>query len=171
MISTSLGQESFALCFMSLYIKHWICSSMSQFTVYGNLNRICILLLCENCIDLNYIELVHSAFQVYCILLWIPLVAQLVKNPPVLHETQVRFLGWKDPLEMGQATHPNLFGLPCWLSQQSACNVGDLDSIPGLGRSPGGGHGYPLQSTCLENPHEQRSLAVSTGFSQRVGHD
>ena len=31
-------------------------------------------------------------------------------------------------------------------------------SIPGLGRSPGGGHGSPLQYSCLENPHEQRSL-------------
>ena len=34
----------------------------------------------------------------------------------------------------------------------SACNVGDLGSIPGLGRSPGGGHGNPLQYSCLENP-------------------
>ena len=31
--------------------------------------------------------------------------------------------------------------------------------IPGLGRFPGGGHGYPLQYPYLENPHEQRSLA------------
>ena len=29
---------------------------------------------------------------------------------------------------------------------------------PGLGRSPGGGHGNPLQYSCLENRHEQRSL-------------
>ena len=41
----------------------------------------------------------------------------------------------------------------------SACNVGDLSSIPGFGRSPGGGHGNPLQYSCLENPHGQRSLA------------
>ena len=41
---------------------------------------------------------------------------------------------------------------------QSACNVGDLGSIPGLGRSPGGGHGNPLQYSCLENPHGQRCL-------------
>ena len=34
----------------------------------------------------------------------------------------------------------------------------DLGSIPGLGRSPGGGHGNPLQYCCLENPHGQRSL-------------
>ena len=34
----------------------------------------------------------------------------------------------------------------------------DLGSIPGLGRSPGEGHGNPLQYSCLENPHGQRSL-------------
>ena len=38
-------------------------------------------------------------------------------------------------------------------------NAGDLASIPGLGRSPGGGHDNPLQYSCLENPHGQRSLA------------
>ena len=35
--------------------------------------------------------------------------------------------------------------------KESTCNAGDLGSIPGLGRSPGGGHGYPLQYSCLEN--------------------
>ena len=34
----------------------------------------------------------------------------------------------------------------------------DTGSIPGSGRSPGGGHGNPLQYPCLENPHGQRSL-------------
>ena len=43
--------------------------------------------------------------------------------------------------------------------KESACNVRDLGSIPGLGRSPGAGTGYPLQDSCLENPHGQRSLA------------
>ena len=53
--------------------------------------------------------------------------------------------------------------------KESACNVGDLGSIPGLERFPGGGHGSPLQYSCLENPHGQRSLV---GYSpQRVGHD
>ena len=42
--------------------------------------------------------------------------------------------------------------------KESACNVGDLGSIPGSGRSPEGGHGNPLQYFCLENPHGQRSL-------------
>ena len=40
----------------------------------------------------------------------------------------------------------------------STCSAGDLDSIPGLGRFPGGGHGNPLQYSCLENRHGQRSL-------------
>ena len=49
---------------------------------------------------------------------------------------------------------------------ESTCNAEDLGSIPGLGRSPGGGHGNPLQYSCLENPHGQRSLA---GYSPQ-GH-
>ena len=40
-----------------------------------------------------------------------------------------------------------------------SANVGDLGSVSGLGRSSGGGHGNSLQYSCLENPHEQRSLA------------
>ena len=43
--------------------------------------------------------------------------------------------------------------------KEFTCNVGDLGSIPGLGRSPGGGHHNPLQCSCLENPYGQRSLA------------
>ena len=42
--------------------------------------------------------------------------------------------------------------------KESVCNVGYLGLIPGLGRSPGGGHGEPLQYSCLENPHGHRSL-------------
>ena len=41
----------------------------------------------------------------------------------------------------------------------NAGDVRDSGSIPGLGRSPGGGHGNPFQYSCLENPHGQRSLA------------
>ena len=39
--------------------------------------------------------------------------------------------------------------------KESTCNVGDLGSIPELGRSPGGGHGNPLQYFCLENPMDR----------------
>ena len=42
--------------------------------------------------------------------------------------------------------------------KEPACNGGDLGLIPGLGRSPGGGHGSPFQYSWLENPHGQRSL-------------
>jgi len=41
--------------------------------------------------------------------------------------------------------------------KESACNVGDLGLISGLGRSPGEGNGNSLQYSCLENPHGQRS--------------
>ena len=60
MISTPLDHEIFAPCFMSLDMFQF-----SWFIVYENLNRICNLPLCENCINLNYVELVYSAFQVY----------------------------------------------------------------------------------------------------------
>ena len=43
--------------------------------------------------------------------------------------------------------------------KESACSVGDLASISRLGRFPGGGQGNPLQYSCLENTHGQRSLA------------
>ena len=43
-------------------------------------------------------------------------------------------------------------GLPWWLGgKEFACNAGDIDLFPGSGRSPGGGHGNPLQYHCLEN--------------------
>ena len=51
--------------------------------------------------------------------------------------------------------------------KESTCNageMGDLASVPGLGRSPGEGNGYPPQYSCLENPHGHRSLA---GYSPR----
>ena len=48
--------------FLHVVLHAWICSSIFWFIVYGNLNRICILLLFENCINLNYAELVHDAF-------------------------------------------------------------------------------------------------------------
>ena len=65
---------------------------------------------------------------------------------------------------------PALFGSSSTLAgdsggKESTCNVGDLGLIPGWGRSPGGGHGNPLQYSCLENPHGQRSLV---GYSSWV---
>ena len=54
--------------------------------------------------------------------------------------------------------------------KESACNSGDSDLIPGTGRSPGEGNGYPLQFTCLENSMDRGARLQSMG-SQRVRHD
>ena len=40
-------------------------------------------------------------------------------------------------------------------SKESACNAGDLGWVPGLGRSPGGGHDNSLRYSCLENPMDR----------------
>ena len=56
-------------------------------------------------------------------------------------------------------------------SKESTCNVRNLGSIPGLWRSPGGGHGNPPQYPCLGNSHGQRSLAGNSPRGCKVGHD
>ena len=53
------------------------------------------------------------------------------------------------------------------VGKESTCNVGDLGSVPGLGRSPGGGQGNPPQYSCLENPQGQRSLAGCSSWSHK----
>ena len=58
------------------------------------------------------------------------------------------------------------------IGKESACSVGDVGLIPGLGRSPGGGHGNPLQYSCLENPTDRGSWrAIQSMWSQRVRHN
>ena len=57
-------------------------------------------------------------------------------------------------------------GFPCgWVGKESTCKARDLGLIPGQGRSRGGGHGNPLQCSCLGHLHGLRSLA---GYSPRV---
>ena len=52
-----------------------------------------------------------------------------------------------------------VYVFPCGSAgEEPACNAGDLCSIPGLGRSPGEGKGYPLQYSGLENYHMDHSL-------------
>ena len=51
--------------------------------------------------------------------------------------------------------------------KEPSCNAGDLGSIPGLGKSHEGGHGNPLQYSCLENPHRQRSLVSYSPLDHR----
>ena len=52
--------------------------------------------------------------------------------------------------------------------KESACNAGNLGSIPGSGRSPGEGNGNPLQYSCLENSMDREAWQVKV---QRVGYD
>ena len=81
------------------------------------------------------------------------LAAQLVKNPPAMQETPVQFLGWEGiSWRRDRLPTPVFLGFPCGSTgKKSARNAGDLGSIPGLGRSPGEGKGYPLQCSGLEN--------------------
>ena len=51
-------------------------------------------------------------------------------------------------------------------AKESASNAGDLGLIHGLGGSPGGGHGNPLQDSCLENPHGRDWQAAIHGVSK-----
>ena len=53
----------------------------------------------------------------------------------------------------------------------NAGDIRDVGSIPGLGRSPGGGHSNPLRYSCLENPHGQRSLTDYNLWGCRVRQD
>ena len=57
--------------------------------------------------------------------------------------------------------------------KESACNAGDLSSIPGSGTSPGEGNGNRLQYSCLENSMDwsgDHGITKPLG-SQRIGHD
>ena len=65
-----------------------------------------------------------------------------------------RFDSWvrKIPWRRDRLPTPVFLGFPCGSAgKESACNEGDLGSIPGLGRFPGEGKGYPLQYSGLEN--------------------
>ena len=52
--------------------------------------------------------------------------------------------------------------------KETAYDTGDLGSIPGLGRFPGGGHGNPLQYSCLANPMDRGAWWATVHGSQRV---
>ena len=52
------------------------------------------------------------------------------------------------------------------MGKESACSVGELCLIPGLGRSPGEGNGNPLQYSCLENPWTEEPGGLQTMGSQ-----
>ena len=55
--------------------------------------------------------------------------------------------------------------------KESACNTADPGSIPVSGRSPGEGHGNPLQYSFLGNPMDRGAWALQSIMSQRTGYD
>ena len=57
------------------------------------------------------------------------------------------------------------------VGKESACNAGDLGSIPGSGRSLGEGNVNPLQYSCLENPMDRGAWQATVHGVTRVGHD
>ena len=73
------------------------------------------------------------------------LIAQLVKNPPVMQETPVNTWVRKMCWRRDRLPTPVFLGFPsCSVGKESTCNVGDLGSTPGLGRSSGEGKGLPI---------------------------
>ena len=73
--------------------------------------------------------------------------------------------------------HLPLPSLPWWLSGKestyNAGSAGDMGSIPGSGRSPGGGHGNPFQYSCLENPTDRgawRATVLMITKGKSYGH-
>ena len=100
------------------------------------------------------------------------LVAQLVKNPPTMQETPVLYWVGKIHRRKNRLPTSVFLGFPGGSDgKESTCNVEDLGSILRLGRYPGEGKVYPLQYSCLENPHEQRSLMGCSPWGHRVGHN
>ena len=67
-----------------------------------------------------------------------------------------------------QATTPVFLGFPCdSAGKESACNAGDLGSVPGLGRSPEGGKGYPLQYSGLDGPRGRKESDMTEQLKQK----
>ena len=63
-------------------------------------------------------------------------------------------------------------GFPCGVdSKESVCKAGEPGLIPGLGRSPGEGHDYPLQYSRLENSMDREAWRATAYWVTKVGHD
>ena len=70
----------------------------------------------------------------------------------------INHAAWKQPVGCFALFLFNLLGFPGGSDgKESACNAGDLGSIPGSGRFSGEGNGYPRQSSCLENSMDRGS--------------
>ena len=84
-----------------------------------------------------------------------------------MQETPVWFLGQENYWRRDRLPTPVFLGFPCDSDgKESTCNAGDLDSIPGLGRSPEEGKGYPFQYSGLENSMDCIVHGVSKSQTQ-----
>ena len=104
----------------------------------------------------------------YCIVLyWASLIAQLVKNPPATQETQLDSWVGKIHWRRDRLPTPVFLGFHCGSTgKESACSVGDLSLISGLGRAPGEGKGYPLQYSVLESSMDCIIHEVAKSWTQ-----
>ena len=84
---------------------------------------------------------------------------------------QFDFWVGKFPWRKDRLSTPVFLGFPGGSdSKEYTCNAGDLHSIPEFGRPPGGGHGYPLQHSCLENLWTEEPGRLQSMGSPRVRH-
>ena len=97
----------------------------------------------------------------------IQLVAQLVKNPPAVQDTLVQTAWSERSSGEERLPTPVFLGFPYGSAgKESTCNAEDQGSIPGLGRFPGEGKGYPLQYSGLENSMDCIVHGVSKSWTQ-----
>ena len=100
----------------------------------------------------NLFKWILSCKQNYYVFLGASLIAQLVKNPSAMQRPCFNSWVGKICWKRGRLPTPVFLGFPGGSGgKESACNVGDLGSIPELGRSLEEGNGYPLQYSGLEN--------------------
>ena len=90
-------------------------------------------------------------------------------TPPFSFLSFVKFL--KKIVDIYNADRASQVALVIKNLPDSAGVVREMDSIPGLGRSPGGGHGNPLQYSCLENPWTEEPGGPQSMGLQRCGYN
>ena len=143
----------------------WLYRAFPSFAAKTIINPISVLTIwwCP-CVESSLVLLENGVCYYQCVFL----VTQRLQCLPPMRETQVRSLGQEDPLEKEMVTHISILAWkipwitePCRLPSMGSQRIRTRLSYFTftLGRSPGGGHGNPLQYCCLENPHGQRSLA------------
>ena len=98
---------------------------------------------------------------------WLQSPSAVILEHPKIKSDTVSTVSHLFPIKRCRLPTPIFLGFPGGSDGKgSTCKVGDLGLILGLGRSPGEGHGNPLQYSCLENPYGQRSLATVHGITK-----